>query len=129
MGFLDWHRTHLSARHLKELSFEIEWGFFGPEALHDVEPLCRTVIASVMLQQWCSEHLNLRSVPAGDDVQTEPSASNVVDRRTLLGSHHRMNGWHMRRREYGGVFSRGATDPSPPECVVDVPLINRLAPK
>src|SRR5260370_14409730 len=82
-----------------------------------------------MSQKGAREHLNSGPVPDGDEIQTEPSVGNVVDRRRLFGGHHRMNGWHVRRREYGGMFGRCAKAPSPTECLEALPIKIRSATK
>src|SRR5882757_7760177 len=38
-----------------------------------------------------------------------------------------MNGWHVRRREYGGIFSRCANARSPAECLETLPIKIRSA--
>ena len=57
-------------------------------------------IAVVVLHQRRAEHLHLRPVPAGDDVEREAAAGDVVDGGGLLGRHDRMHRQHVRGREH-----------------------------
>ena len=73
----------------------------------------RALIAGVVLHLRLAEHLDLRLVPAGDDVEAEAAAGDVVDGGGLLGGHDRMDGRHVRGGEDAGILGRGA-DRRPP---------------
>ena len=73
-----------------------------------MQPFGGAIIAVVVLHQRRAEHFDLRPVPAGDDIEREAAAGDVIDRGRLLRRHHRMDGRHVRGGEDAGIMRRGA---------------------
>jgi len=110
---LDRLRLQIAFLYLVETAFEIERLVARPQLLQDVQPLGGAIVAVIVLHQRRAEHLDLRPVPAGDDVEREAAAGDMVDGRRLLGRHHRVDGRYMRGGEDAGIMGRGAHRRSP----------------
>ena len=85
--------------------------------LEDVQPFCGAFVAIVVLHHRRAEHLDLGLVPAGDDVEREAAAGDVIYGGRLLRRHDRMNGRHMRGGEDAGIARRGADGRRPGETL------------
>ena len=102
-----------AADHLEELPVEVELRFVAPQPLNDGQPLREVVVPLVVLPQRGAEHVQLRLVPAADDVKAEASARDQVDGSGLLGRDDRMDGRGVGCGEHGGM-GRGLRDASRP---------------
>jgi hypothetical protein len=61
------------------------------------------------------EHREVVAVPAGDDVKAESASGNHVDRRGLLGHHHRVKERHMAGGQNLHALGNGGDGRSPGE--------------
>ena len=78
---------------LEELAVPVEGFGAGPECLDDVEPFLRVAVAClVIVGERQSERFILRLVPAGDDVEADAAAADLVHGCQLLGDNDWMVG-------------------------------------
>ncbi len=81
----------VTARGLKVLAGEIKLALACPQRLDEAHPLVGHGIARSVRQLGFAKHRHFVAIPACDHVQPETAARNMVDRRALLGGHHRMH--------------------------------------
>ena len=70
---------------VEELAVMVEGVGFGPQALDQLEPFRRVVVAPVVRRQLQAEHVELVLEPAGHDVEREAAARDVVGGGGHLG--------------------------------------------
>jgi hypothetical protein len=99
-----------------EAAIEVELLVLGPQPPDDREPFGGALVARLVVEQIDPEHLDLRQIPAGHDVEHEASVGDVVDGGALLGGHDRMDGRHVRGGEDGGIGRRSADASRPGEA-------------
>ncbi len=108
-GCGDWigFGCELALADLIEAAVVIERRVLRPQPLDDAEPFLGAFVALGVSHHRSAEHVDLRLVPAGDDVEGVASAGDVVDRGRLLGRHDRMVERDVRGREHAGLAGRG----------------------
>src|SRR5262249_56097767 len=92
---------------LVELAFVVEAFVLGPQPLDDGEPLLGAGVAVLVGHHHAAEHVDLRLVPAGDDVERIAPTGNMVDYGRLLGGDDRVIERDVRGREHAGLAGRG----------------------
>src|SRR5262249_54671129 len=85
----------------------IERRLLRPDAEDDLEPFLATGVAVVMHVLLEPEHVELRLVPAADDVEAEAAAADVIRRDDLLRREHWRKEWHMHGAEHGETLGGG----------------------
>jgi hypothetical protein len=101
-----------------EAAVVVQLAFLRPERFHDVEPLGGGGIALVMLELPDSEHAEFGRVPAGNDVEPESAAADVVDRGAHFRGEHRMVDRHVAGGEHLNPGGHGGDRGGPTERVV-----------
>ena len=79
-----------AAGDVEVLPLEVVRSVDGPELLQHLRPLVGDLVALVVLTLGQPEHRELRRVPAGDDVQPEAAAGDMVGGRAHLRGEHRV---------------------------------------
>ena len=92
----------------------IELVVLGPQPFDDGEPFLGHVVALVVRQHLDAEHIDLRLVPAGDDVEDHAAVGNMVDDGALLRGDDRMVDRAMR----GGDHADGLVEAAIPAAQV-----------
>jgi hypothetical protein len=87
----------------------------GPELLEHLRPLVGDLVALVVLALGEAEHRELGRVPAGDDVEAEASARDVVGCAHHLGGQHRVGERDVEGREDLDALRRGEQAARPRE--------------
>src|SRR5215813_11107267 len=85
----------------------IERRLLRPDAEDDLEPFLATGVAVVMHVLLEPEHVELRLVPAADDVEAEAAAADVIRRDDLLRREHWRKERHMHGAEHGETLGGG----------------------
>src|SRR2546425_3721500 len=78
-----------------------------PEAEEDLEPFPAAGVTVIMDVLFEPEHVELRLVPAADDVEAEAAAANVIGRDDLLRRKHWRKERHMHGAKHGEALSGG----------------------
>ena len=99
VGPLQRQRLGYQAGRVKEATMEVEDRLGGPEALEQFDPLRRVLVALVVRAQPQAEHAQLVCAPAGDDVDREAAAGDVIDRRGHPRDDDRVEERHVDGRE------------------------------
>lgn len=92
---------------------EIERLVLRPDAIDDIEPLFRIVVATVAIAERHAHHAELDRIPARDDVEPEPAVTDMVRRHHLLGGEHRIDEGDVERAERRDVAGRGEQPAGP----------------
>src|SRR5262245_13202173 len=108
-------RLRLAAHGLKLVvaAVEIERFVLRPDAIDDLQPLVRLVIAAVVVAERNAHHAELDRVPAGHHVETETSVANVIRRHHLLGGKDRIDESDVERAEGRDLLRRGEQTAGP----------------
>jgi hypothetical protein len=76
----------------------------APQRFDDIEPFLRvSVTGLVVVRQRKTECFVFRFIPAGDDVEADPAAADLIDRGELLCDDDRMIGGGMDGGKYRDV--------------------------
>ena len=103
---LDRLRRQLGLFHLIEAAGEIERFWIGPQPRRDLHPFLGHIVAAVVIKERDAEHVHLRHEPAGDEIEREAAAADVIDGRGLLGGEQGMHGRNVRSGEHARIGGR-----------------------
>ena len=94
-----------------------------PDASNEIEPFLRQLITvHVLLRQIDAEGVIFRLVPAGHNIQAQPSVTELIGSRKLLRRHQRMNKGCMYRRKNIDPLGMGKKAGGPSERFQHTPV-------